>query len=161
MQMNLQALYSDVRSDFYLAAGPIERKREGLMDRLRAFKTKWRIGSIGGQQGGKFPPSMDEEHLQQPLPSSRKLRLRRTREVTAGTPSTAEVLHKHRQKLQGGEGNGVGRGLLFGSHPFPTDRAGRGWGGGPLQQQQGQGGLGPFAGLSKQQQSGGGVVEGG
>uniref|UniRef100_A0A0G4HRY4 Uncharacterized protein n=1 Tax=Chromera velia CCMP2878 TaxID=1169474 RepID=A0A0G4HRY4_9ALVE len=42
-----------------------------------------------------------------------------------------------------------------------SSQARRGWGGGPLQQQQGQGGLRPFAGLSKQQQSGGGVVEGG
>uniref|UniRef100_A0A0G4HCJ1 Uncharacterized protein n=1 Tax=Chromera velia CCMP2878 TaxID=1169474 RepID=A0A0G4HCJ1_9ALVE len=122
------------------------------------------MGSIRGQQGGEFPPSMDEEHLQQPLPSSRKLCLQRTHEkVTAGTPSTVEVLYKHRQKLQRGEpqGNRVGWGLLFGSHPFPADRVGRGWDGGPLQQQQGQGGLKPFAGLSKQEQSGGGIVGGG
>uniref|UniRef100_A0A0G4FS95 Uncharacterized protein n=1 Tax=Chromera velia CCMP2878 TaxID=1169474 RepID=A0A0G4FS95_9ALVE len=48
------------------------------------------MGSIGGQQGGEFPPSMDEEHLQQPLPSSRKLRLWRSARRSLQAPQALQ-----------------------------------------------------------------------
>uniref|UniRef100_A0A0G4HJW5 Uncharacterized protein n=1 Tax=Chromera velia CCMP2878 TaxID=1169474 RepID=A0A0G4HJW5_9ALVE len=124
-QQNLKNWYHVVVQNFRKVTGSTSTRAAELTERLRQFSANWRLGRIEGSRapdlraGGMVKPEA-------PRQVDLGVRLRRTYDETNGDPGTAEQTHRHRQRMQRGEGGGMRRGLLFG--PQQQQRT-DGWGG--------------------------------